>query len=162
MDHVDNVIEQWRCEKPHLNTQSMATVGRIKRLSLFFGREMEKTFKSFGLNAASFDMLATLLRSGPPYTLSPSELMASTMVTSGTMTNRIDQLEKAGLITRTQSESDKRSFSIALSKKGYELINKVILFHLDTLEKLTSMLTEAEETTLNTLLKKMNIHFEDE
>ena len=160
MDHVDNVIEQWRCEKPHLNTQSMATVGRIKRLSLFFGREMEKTFKSFGLNAASFDMLATLLRSGPPYTLSPSELMASTMVTSGTMTNRIDQLEKAGLITRTQSESDKRSVMITLNEKGHSLINKAILSHVETLDGLTSMLSGTEAAILNNILKKMNVHFE--
>lgn len=161
MDHVDNILKKWAKERSDLNFSSMKTVGRIKRISLFFDREIEKTFTEFGLHAASFDVLATLLRSGPPYTLSPSELIAASMVTSGTMTNRLDQLEKAGLIIRTQSETDKRSFLVSLSEKGYERINKAIDQHVKTQDRLTEMLSPEEKDNLSDILRKITLFFED-
>lgn len=161
MDHVDNVLAQWRRERSDLDVSPMATTGRVKRLAGFFLREMEKTWGEFDLHQASFDVLATLRRAGPPYALSPSELIASTMVTSGTMTNRIDQLEKAGLVSRVQSEDDKRSFSIGLTKKGRALIDKALGEHVDTLHRLTGMLSKKEEKQLNALLQKMLLSFEN-
>src|SRR5688572_30503033 len=124
MDHVDAILAQWRRERSDLDVTPMAITGRINKLSRHFVGEMGKTWEKFGLHHASFDVLATLRRSGPPYALSPSELIASTMVTSGTMTNRIDQLEKAGLVARVQSEDDKRSFRVGLTAKGRALIDK--------------------------------------
>ena len=97
MDHVDFITQQWGQERPDLDVTAMGIIGRVARLYLAYQREMHKTFAEFGLNAAKFDVLATLRRSGAPYTLSPGDLLKATMVASGTMTNRIDRLEADGL-----------------------------------------------------------------
>ena len=129
MDHVDNILEQWHRERPELSIAPMGTIGRIKRLHQHLMLGMAKTWAAHGLNAASFDVLATLRRSGSPYALSPGELMASTMVTSGTMTNRIDQLAKAGLIERVRNPADGRGFLVSLTNKGVEIIDAAVTEH---------------------------------
>ena len=93
MDHVDAIIAQWKRELQELDTRPMALVGRLKRVAQYLSVGMDKTFKRYGLNSASFDVLATLRRSGEPFALTPSALMKTMMITSGTMTNRVDQLE---------------------------------------------------------------------
>ena len=80
MDHVDRTLEQWNRERPDLDVDPMGLIGRVKRLFHHLSQEMEKTFAEHGLNLASFDVLATLRRSGEPYRMSPGELIASTMV----------------------------------------------------------------------------------
>jgi DNA-binding MarR family transcriptional regulator len=162
MDHVDWVLAQWRKERPDLNAAPMAISGRIRRLGTFFVRKMEQTWGEFGLNQASFDVLATLRRSGPPFALSPTELIESTMVTSGTMTHRIDQLEDAGLVVRVQSDQDGRSYRIRLTPRGRALIDKALEKHVETLRQLTHALSKKEEHTLNELLRKMLLSFEAE
>lgn len=160
MDHVDKVIAQWRRERPDIDPSSMGTTGRVKRLASFFLLAMENTWSRFGLHQASFDVLATLRRSGPPFALTPGELIDSTMVTSGTMTNRIDQLEKEGLVAREQSDQDKRSVRIGLTLKGRALIDKALAEHVKTLDRLTGVLSKRERNTLNSLLRKMLLEFE--
>ena len=153
MDHVDKILAQWRQERPDLDVAPMGLIGRVKRLGLCLSREMEKTWAEFGLNAASFDVLATLRRSGAPFSLSPSDLIASTMVTSGTMTNRIDQLEKAGFVARQQSPEDRRSFQITLTDKGFAVIEEAVAAHVRTQEKLVSGLKPEDRRALDGLLK---------
>lgn len=154
-DHVDIILKQWAQERPDLDVSPMAITGRIARLSAFLRGEIQKTFSEFGLNHASFDLLATLLRSGPPYTLSPCELMNSAMVTSGTVTNRIDRLVESKLVTRTQSPADKRSYLITLTDKGYTLTNQTLESHVETLHRLTSNIPEQDRKALIDLLIKI-------
>ena len=161
MDHVDKILAQWRRERPDLDVTSMGLIGRVKRLTLTLSREMEKTWVEFGLNAASFDVLATLRRSGEPFSLSPGELMASTMVTSGTMTNRIDQLEKNGLVERRQSPDDRRSFLISLTKEGFRVIDEAVTAHVQTQTRLISGLSEDERGQLDRLLKTFLVDVEE-
>ncbi len=162
MDHVDKILAQWGQERPDLDVAPMGLIGRIKRLNLILGREMEKTWGAFGLNAASFDVLATLRRSGPPFSLSPSALMASTMVTSGTMTNRIDQLEKAGLVERKQSPDDGRRFQISLSEKGFALIDEAVSAHVHTQGALVAGLSKEQRRALDDLLKSFSASLEQD
>ncbi len=152
MDQVDRILAQWRTERPDLDLEPMGTIGRIKRLHAHLMRSMEKTWAAHGLNAASFDVLATLRRAGAPYALSPGDLMASTMVTSGTMTHRIQQLERAGLVERVKNPADGRSYLISLSAKGYELIDGVMSVHVETQARLVSVLTADQRAQLDTLL----------
>lgn len=161
MDHVDRILAQWRRERPDLDVAPMGLIGRIKRLSQHLTREMEQTWAAHGLNLASFDVLATLRRAGPPYRLSPGDLMATTMVTSGTMTNRIDQLEKAGLVERIPNPEDGRSFLIALSKKGFALIDEAATAHVATQERLVSGLSKKDRKALDALLKAYLAGFEE-
>lgn len=153
MDHVDEILAQWRKERPDLDVAPMGLIGRMKRLTQVLSREMEKTWSEFDLNAASFDVLATLRRSGPPFRLSPAGLIASTMVTSGTMTNRIDQLEKAGLVERVQNPDDGRSFLISLTDEGFRVIDAAVAEHVKAQGRLVSGLSVQERRQLDELLR---------
>lgn len=160
MDHVDKILEQWHRERPDLALAPMGTIGRVKRLNQHLMQGMGKTWAAHELNAASFDVLATLRRAGSPYALSPGDLMASTMVTSGTMTHRVDQLEKAGLVERVRNPDDGRSFLVSLSKKGGEVIDAAVTDHVSTQAKLVSSLSDDERTQLDDLLKRFLKGFE--
>lgn len=160
MDRVDKIIKQWHSERPDLDVEPMEIIGRIKQTSQYLLREMDKTFSIHGLNGASFDVLATIRRSGEPYGLSPSDLMASTMVTSGTMTNRIDQLVKAGHVERTPNPHDARGFIISLTNEGHVLIDRVLNDHVKTQAQLTAVLTEEDKKSLNSILRKFLINAE--
>ncbi len=153
MDHVDQILAQWHQERPDLDVDAMGTLGRIQRLSRHILREMEDTFSQFGLNRASFDVLATLRRLGPPYALSPGDLMAWTMVTSGTMTHRIDQLEKAGLVERIRNPQDGRGFLISLTPRGLEIINEAVTAHVQTQARLVAGLTKKQRAQMDELLR---------
>lgn len=160
MDKVDRIVSQWQQERPDLDVGSMELIGRFKRIGQFLGLEMTKTFADYGLNAANFDVLATLRRSGAPYALSPNELINSTMVTSGTMTNRIDQLVKSGLVERIRNKEDARSVVVSLSNKGIKLIDSMLATHVDTQDRLMAGLTAEEKKRLNSLMRKILIGFE--
>ncbi|MGP9796593.1 MarR family winged helix-turn-helix transcriptional regulator [Halomonas sp. 86] len=154
MDHVDKILTQWQQQRPDLNVAPMGTLGRLKRLNQSLMRRMEQTWAAYGLNDSSFDVLATLRREGPPYALSPSDLMASTMVTSGTMTHRLQQLEKAELIERVKNPADGRGFLISLSEKGFALIDEAVAAHVETQAELVSGLSDKQRAQLDALLKQ--------
>lgn len=160
MDHVDGILAQWNRERPDLDVTPMGLFGRLKRLSQHLGREMEKTFAEHGLNGASFDVLATLRRSGAPYSLSPGDLLATMMITSGTLTNRIDQLEKADLVERTHNPEDRRSFIISLTERGFATIEAAVTAHVATQARLSAVLSPDENAALNALLGKYLAGFE--
>jgi len=160
MDRVTLILDQWRRERPDLDVAPMGTVGRLKRLMAHLVHGMDKVIEAHGLNAASFDVLATLRRSGSPYALNPSELMEWTMVTSGTMTNRLDRLEAAGLIARTRDPKDGRGSVVSLTRNGFDLIEQVIGEHVANQHSLTAALEEAERVELDRLLTKWLAAFE--
>ncbi|AQZ50074.1 MarR family winged helix-turn-helix transcriptional regulator [Martelella mediterranea] len=160
MDHVDSILAEWQAERPDLDAMPMGVMGRLKRLQVHLARNLETVFAHYGLNAASFDVLATLRRSGPPYALSPSALMDRTMVTSGTMTNRLDRLEAAGFIARRRNPEDGRGFSVALTDKGFSLIDEAVTAHVENQQKLIAALDPAERAALDTLLARWLAAFE--
>ncbi len=160
MDRVDKILAQWGRERPDLNTVPMGLIGRLRRISHHLLREMEKTFAEHGLNDGSFDLLATLRRSGPPYALSPGDLLTTMMITSGTMTNRIDQLVKAGLVKRSENPDDGRSVIISLTDKGFRVIDAAVTAHVQTQTRLTAALSKQEKAALNALLKSYLATFE--
>ncbi len=161
-DHVDFIIEQWANEKPDMNTDSMALIGRIYRLYNHLAAEVEACHKQHGLNFGEFDVLATLLRSGEPWTLTPTELFQSAMLSSGAMTNRLNRLEKAGLISRKPSESDKRSMLVVLTFAGRAVAHRAVESHMDNLNRLTQSLGNEEQDALGGLLKHWLTQFEDQ
>jgi DNA-binding MarR family transcriptional regulator len=153
MDHVDEILLQWQRERPDLDVGPMGLIGRLGRIVHYLTREMEKTFAAFGLTGASFDVLATLRRSGSPYSLSPGDLLATMMITSGTLTNRIDQLEKAGLVTRAQSPEDRRVVIISLTPTGLATVEAAVTAHVETQKRLVSVLSDEERALLDVQLR---------
>jgi DNA-binding MarR family transcriptional regulator len=152
MDHLDLVLAQWARERPDLDTGPMGLIGRVLRLSRHLMREMEATLASHGLNFASFDVLATLRRAGPPFALSPNDLLGTMMITSGTMTHRVDQLEKAGHVRRKPNPEDGRSVLITLTPAGRALVDRVLGAHVATQARLVAGLGPAERAALGPLL----------
>lgn len=154
MDTVDEMFAQWHRERPDLDVTPVALIGRVNKITQCLNQEMGKTFSAHGLNAASFDVLATLRRSGEPYVLTPNDLIAAMMVTSGTMTNRIDQLVKVDLVERRPNPDDGRGVVVSLTAKGFELIDTMLADHVATQARLMSGLSADESDVLNTLLRK--------
>lgn len=154
MFDIEEIRAQWAKQRPDLDTEPMALIGRVIRLSALYGEEMGKTFAKHGLNGASFDVLATLLRSGPPHALSPNQLLATMMVTSGTMTNRIDQLVKEGLVARIPNPEDKRSVNVQLTKLGQQKIDATVTDHVEVQRRLVEGFQASDKAELNCLLDK--------
>lgn len=155
MDVVDQVIAQWDVEKPQLNTLPMAVMGRLIRSVKHLETAINQVHKHHGLKPGEFDMLATLRRSGHPYQLTPSELMANMMLSSGAMTNRLDKLEQKGWIERIHCQQDRRSVQVKLTEHGMTCIESVLEQHVKEQERLMQHMSVAEQQQLNLLLKAL-------
>ncbi|MDP9807372.1 DNA-binding MarR family transcriptional regulator [Rhizobium tibeticum] len=160
MDRVDKILAQWRKERPDLDTEAMGIMGRLNRLTTHLAREVEQVLQRHGLSSSAFDVLATLRRSGAPYRLSPGDLLSMTMVSSGTMTNRIDQLEKAGLVERVLNPDDRRSVLIALTEVGLVAVEGAAGAHVANQQRLMQAFSAEEKAELDTLLRKFLATFE--
>lgn len=154
-DHVDRVVEQWGAQRPDLDVSAMAVVGRLSRASQLISAELRRTFSGHGLDASSFDVLATLRRSAPPHRLTPGELMRSSMVTSGAITQRLDRLQGRGLVARTPSESDGRGVLVALTHDGRALIDDALPYHIDTENRLLAGLSSTQRDALADALRHL-------
>ncbi len=156
MDRADAAIEQWARERPDLPSLPMAVLGRLSEAAERVMRDhLNPLFADAGLQPGEFDVLATLRRSGEPYMLSPTRLYEAAMISSGGMTNRIDRLERAGLIERRPDPNDRRGKLITLTAAGRRVIDETIARHVANEELLLSVLTTAEQKKLNALLKKL-------
>lgn len=153
MDNLDHIRKCWAQEMPELDTSAMALIGRLQQVNKYMSQAMSQTFRRHGLTDAAFDVLATLLRSGPPYTLTPAQLLEQLLVTSGSMTSRLISLEKQGLIQRKVSTEDKRSRQVVLTKKGHEIIKRAMKQHVETQDALLSSLSKKEKAQLTELLR---------
>jgi DNA-binding MarR family transcriptional regulator len=154
-DHVDRILEQWARERPDLDASPMGIVGRVSRLSLVFERAIADTFRAFDLGPDEFDVLATLRRSGPPYALNPKHLRRSMMITSATMTHRLDKLEGRGLVRRSNDPNDRRGIVVHLTEKGKDLVDKALEGHLATERRLIAHLSRRDRTQLADLLRRL-------
>jgi DNA-binding MarR family transcriptional regulator len=159
-DAVDRITEQWRRERPDLDSSPMEVLGRITRLAALAERKLESVFDRFGLAGGDFDVLATLRRSGPHHRLTPGELSHSTMVTTGGMTKRLDRLEARGLIRREPDPRDRRGKLIVLSDEGRALMDDVVAAHVENEHRLLADLSAAERRRLASLLRELLLSVE--
>jgi DNA-binding MarR family transcriptional regulator len=154
-DHVDSILAQWRRERPDLDSSPMGVIGRISRAERTLGASLERLFAGFGLSRGEFDVLATLRRSGSPYRLTPTALFTDLMLSSGGMTNRLDRLERAGLIARSPDPSDRRGTLVELTPRGQELVDAAVAAHLANEQRLLEALSADEREQLAGLLRKL-------
>ena len=155
-DRASRARAQWQKEVPGLNLVPMEALGRMSEVTQTLRKNyFEPVFKAYGLKPGEFDVLATLRRSGVPFTLTPTELYSSTMITSGGMTARLDRLEKAGLIARKPHESDRRALCVVLTDQGRALIETLLPEHIATQEKALAGLNPEEQEELGRLLRKI-------
>jgi DNA-binding MarR family transcriptional regulator len=161
-DHVDRVRAQWARERPELDTQPLAVIARLGRAARYADHGLAEFFSRHGLSRADWDVLASLRRQGPPYSLSPTALYRGLMRTSGAMSQRLASLERQGLIERTLDPSDRRGVTVKLTDKGRRLVDRIGAQHLANERRLLSPLTPSEQDALAALLKKLLLAYEAE
>ncbi|WP_233152987.1 MarR family winged helix-turn-helix transcriptional regulator [Motiliproteus sp. MSK22-1] len=159
-DAVDTILEQWHKERPDLDVSPMGPIGRIKRSAVLIQKELDKTFSDFGLNSWEFDVLATLRRSGSPYCLAPTTLFSALMITSGTMTHRLKQLQARGLIARSANPDDARSMLVQLTAEGVKLIDRAVEAHVENERRILASISPADLAELNLRLSELLLELE--
>lgn len=102
----------------------MQVLSRVTRLARHLDQRRRAAFAASGLESWEFDVLAALRRAGPRHRLSPGQLVKETMVTSGTMTNRVDRLTARGLVTRDPHPQDGRAVVVMLTDAGREAVDR--------------------------------------
>ena len=159
-DDVDRIIAQWRRERPDLDLDAMELIGRLGRLFGYLGKAVDSTFARHGLQRGEYDVLAALRRAGDPYTLTPSVLSTTLMLSRAGMTNRLDRLERTGLIDRRHNREDRRSMHIDLTPAGLTLVDEITTEHVANESTLLSALTTDERLFLDRIARKMLTRFE--
>jgi DNA-binding MarR family transcriptional regulator len=158
-DEVDRLIAAWKHERPDLDLSPFAVLSRISRISRNLDIARRDAFAD--LETWGFDVLAALRRTGDPYQLSPGALMQETLVTSGTMTNRLDRLEELKLITRQPDPVDGRGSLVTLTASGMRAVDKALEGLLEHERELLNGITREERNTLAELLSKLAAQLEE-
>jgi DNA-binding MarR family transcriptional regulator len=159
-DRVDRVEAGWRRERPDIDVSSVGIVTRIWRIGRHLDRQRKDRLEALGTDRVALDVLAMLRRAGPPYRRTAGELQQSALITSGGMSQRLERLEAAGLISRHMHPTDRRKVEVALTATGMALVDEVTGDLMANESKLLDVLDPAEQVQLRALLKKLLSNFE--
>ncbi len=159
-DHVDWVIEGWEKEWPDLNVAPIAVINRLERLQSYLRAEVATVFERFGLTGPSFAVIATLRRAGKPYQLSQRALMDALQLTGGTISVRIDRLERDGIVERVPDPHDQRGVLVRLTEAGERLFDQIAPRHLANEDRLLSALNTQQREQLAALLRILLLSFD--
>ncbi|MFF4803303.1 MarR family winged helix-turn-helix transcriptional regulator [Streptomyces sp. NPDC001351] len=154
-DPVDTIMNQWATARPDLDITAMEVFGRVFRVAHAMGDRMDKVYARFGLSRGEFDVLATLRRASEPYTLSPRQLSATLMLTTGGMTGRLDKLERAGLLRRSPDPRDRRGLQVTLTEEGLKLVDEGVGAGSIVQTEVLSSLDDAQADQLAGLLRML-------
>jgi DNA-binding MarR family transcriptional regulator len=159
-DEVDALVEAWRRERPDLDVAPLEVLSRVSRLARHLDLARRQAFEAHDLEPWEFDVLAALRREGPPYALSPGRLLQVTLVTSGTMTNRIDRLEAKGLVERVPDPNDGRSVQVVLSRDGRARVDDALTDLLAHERAILAGLPADAQLQLADLLRSLTLPFD--
>ncbi|WP_228001461.1 MarR family winged helix-turn-helix transcriptional regulator [Nocardia australiensis] len=154
-DSVDAIVAQWQRERPDLELDAMAVIGRLGRLFTIAQQEIEAVFTTHGLQRGEFDVLAALRRSGEPFELNPSVLADTLMLSRAGMTGRLDRLESAGLVRRIADTEDRRAVRVALTEPGRALIDTVVVAHTENETRILSVLSGKDRRELDRIARRL-------
>lgn len=155
VDEVDRIVDAWRRERPDLDPLPLHVLSRVSRLARHLERARREAFSGHELEGWEFDVLSALRRAGEPYELSPGALVQLTLSTSGTMTNRIDRLERRGLVARRPDPSDRRSVKVRLTTSGGSAVDAAMAALLQQESRLLADLDDGERGALADLLRRV-------
>ena len=153
-DDVDRIIEQWMRVRPDADVSPLDVLSRMTRISKQLGRIRAEAFQTAGLESWEWDVLAALRRADGP--LSPKDLIAQTMVTSGTMTNRIDNLVASSLIERVEGSSDRRVRLVTLTDEGIDRVDVALDALLEAERRLLRGIPADDQARLAELLRLLS------
>ncbi|MBF4161643.1 MarR family winged helix-turn-helix transcriptional regulator [Nocardioides acrostichi] len=158
-DEVDELVEAWARERSDLDLGAVAVFSRISRLARHLDLARREAFSSHGIESWEFDVLAALRRAGDPYELSPGRLLRETLVTSGTMTNRVDRLVARGYVERNPDPSDRRGVLVRLTAGGKQAVDDAFTALVTAEHDLLADLPDAERDRLAALLRSLLVPF---
>ena len=153
---VDRIAAEWERERPDLDATPLEIFGRITRINLYLGKHVNNFLEGHGLSLGLFDVLTALRRAGEPFRLKPTELADMTMLTSGGMTGRIDQLEGLGYVRRISDDSDRRVMFAELTPEGLQLIDMLIELHFLRESELLEGIEAKDKKELSRILMKLD------
>ncbi len=154
-DAVDFMMEEWRRECPELDASAMAVLGRLHRTYYRYQEQLTEVFASFDLTMSGFSILAALRRAGSPFRRTAGELADANLVTTGGITQRVDKLERAGLVRRERDPDDRRVVYVDLTEQGLDVIDKVSAAHFANERRMLAGLTDTEQERLADLLSRL-------
>ena len=160
MDEVDRLIQAWARERPELDTGPMQVLSRVTRLARLLDRARRHAFAAHRLETWEFDVLSALRRAGAPFELSPGRLLHEMLVTSGTMTNRVDRLAGRGLVERSRALTDRRGVLVTLTPAGRHTVDDALADLVAGERVLLRGLDPAGERALAEQLRRMLAPFE--
>ena len=160
-DEVDRIVIAWARERPDLDVAPLQVLSRVSRLARHLDLARSAAFAERGLELWEFDVLSALRRSGPPYQLSPGQLVSQTLVTSGTMTNRVDRLTGRGFVERRPDPGDRRGVIVTLTEAGRETVDAALADLLSRERELLSALSQPDQESLSGLLRRLVAPFEE-
>ncbi|WP_223691162.1 MarR family winged helix-turn-helix transcriptional regulator [Leifsonia poae] len=161
-DEVDRIVDSWLRERPDLDFSPLQVLSRVARLARHLDRARRTAFDRSDLESWEFDVLAALRRAGAPYQLSPKALLQQTLVSSGTMTNRIDRLVSRGLVHRRTDPNDGRGILVQMTPQGLSRVDAAITRLVDAESDLLSSLSPTDQERLAVLLRKLSLDFDEE
>ena len=159
-DDVDRIVSAWRRERPDLDVSPLEVLSRVSRLARRLDLARGTAFAEHALDGWEFDVLSALRRAGNPYELSPGQLVAETLVTSGTMTNRVDRLAARGFVERRPDPHDRRGVIVRLTPTGMAVVDAALSDLLAHEHDLLAELGTGERDDLAGLLRQLLRHFE--
>ena len=159
-DEVDDLTAAWRHQRPDLDVEPLHVLSRVSRLARHLDIARRNAFAAHGLESWEFDVLSALRRAGPPFQLTPGALLRATLVTSGTMTNRIDRLAESGLVSREPDPRDRRGVLVTLSERGREVVDAAFTDLLDREQALLASLHSDQRSVLADLLRNLLAPFD--
>src|SRR5450830_148340 len=160
-DEVDRIVAAWGRERPDLDVAPIGVFSRVSRLARLLDLARRASFGVSELDTWEFDVLSALRRSGSPYRLSPGALITQTLVTSGTMTNRIDRLADRGLVRRLPTPGDRRGVLVELTVPGLDAVDRAMAALLDSERELLGALPAPDRERLATLLHALLVRVEE-
>jgi DNA-binding MarR family transcriptional regulator len=160
IDEVDVLVDAWHRERPDLDVGPLEVLSRVSRLARHLDLARREAFETHDLEPWEFDVLAALRREGAPYTLSPGRLLQVTLVTSGTMTNRIDRLEAKGLVARVPDPNDGRGVQVVLTTDGRTRVDDALTDLLAHEREILSALPPGDRDELADLLRRLTLPFD--
>ncbi len=160
-DEVDRLVAAWQRERPDLDVAPMQVLSRVTRLARHLDLARRRAFAAHGLEPWEFDVLSALRRAGAPYSLSPGRLLRETLVTSGTMTNRVDRLTAKGLVERLPDPADRRGVQVQLTGVGRAKVDAALAGLLEQERLLLSALPADDQRQLGALLRSVVAPFDE-
>ena len=154
-DHLDDIVAQWRRERPDLDTEPLGLVGRLLRVAQLADETLAAGLVGHDLQGGWFDLLAALRRAGRPYELNPTQLLRATMLSSGGMTKRLDRLAEAGLVERKADPADRRGILVGLTSRGKAVVDRAVEVHVANEERLLRSLGPADRRAFDGVLRRL-------